>query len=234
MQAIKGSILKIAITLPITIAISLFLVYATAKMQPENRQQLSGFVHRAESISNVNDRLKYWEPAFLMVRLHPFFGPGLESFSSQYEKLYVAPGHQYTQTPKYDVAPFYGSAHNLYFQTLAGKGYLGLLSLFGVFFTVFSLVWRGILSPTSSGVILTQPQRLILMMTLAYTCALAIYGNVGEIFYSPIGYILFILFYAGSIACVPPAYRLSLRFRAWVLGLLALAFIAHLYLEFRI
>ena len=232
MQAIKGSLLKITITLPITIAISLSLVYCIAQMQPENRQQLSGFAQRAESISNINDRLKYWEPAFLMARLHPLFGPGVESFSSQYEKLYIAPGHQYVQNPKYDVAPFYGSAHNLYFQTVAGKGFLGLFSLFGVFIAVFTLVWRGIFSLSASQLALSQPQRLILMMTLAYTCALAIYGNVGEIFYSPIGYISFVLFFAASIGAVPATYHLSRRFRIWVLGLLSCAFILHLYLEF--
>jgi O-antigen ligase len=232
MQAIKGSLLKIAITLPLTIAISLSLVYFTVRNQPENRQQLSGFAQRAESITNVNDRLRYWEPAFLMARLHPLFGSGMESFASQYERLYLVPGHQYVQTPKYDVMPFYGSAHNLYFQTVAGKGFLGLLSLFGIFAAVFTLVWKGIFSPLPNAPALTQPQRLILMMSVAYTCALAIYGNVGEIFYSPIGYIPFVLFYAGSIAAVPPAYRLSFRFRAWVLGFLAVAFVAHLYLEF--
>jgi O-antigen ligase len=231
-QAIKGSLLKIAITLPVTIAISLTLVYFTARVQPENRQQLSGFVQRAESITNVNDRLKYWEPAFLMVRLHPLFGPGVESFASQYEKLYVAPGHLYTQTPKYDVAPFYGSAHNLYFQTLAGKGILGLLSLFGVMLAAITLVWRGIFAVSASGLALSLPQRLLLMMTLAYTCALAIYGNVGEIFYSPNGYILFVLFFAASIGAVPATFHLSRRFRIWVLGLLSCAFVLHLYLEF--
>jgi O-antigen ligase len=231
-QAIKRSLIKIAITLPVTIAISLALVYFTARVQPENRQQLSDFAQRAESITNVNDRLKYWEPTFLMVHLHPLFGPGVESFASQYEKLYIAPGHLYTQTPKYDVAPYYASAHNLYFQTLAGKGYLGLLSLFGVMLAAISLVWRGIFAVSASGLSPSQPQRLLLMMTLAYTCALAIYGNVGEIFYSPIGYILFILFFAGSIGSVPPSYVLSRRFRIWVLSFLACAFLVHLYLEF--
>jgi hypothetical protein len=109
---------------------------------------------------------------------------------------------------------------------------LGLLSLFGIFAAVFALVWKGIFSPTPNAPVLSQPQRLILMMTLAYTCALAIYGNVGEIFYSPIGYIPFVLFYAGCIAAVPPAFRFSFRFRAWVLGLLAIAFVVHLSLEF--
>jgi O-antigen ligase len=231
-QDIKRSLLKIAITLPLTIAISLSLVYFTARVQPENRQQISDFAQRAESIANVNDRLRYWEPAFLMARLHPLFGPGLESFASQYEKLYIAPGHLYFQSPEYDIGGAFGSAHNLYFQALAGKGYLGLLSLFGVMLAAISLVWRSIFTVSASGLSLSQPQRLLLMMTLAYTCALAIYGNVGEIFYSPIGYILFILFFAGSIGSVPPSYVLSRRFRIWVLSFLACAFLVHLYLEF--
>ena len=230
MKAAKNSLLKISISLPLTIIISISLVYLTARSQPENRQQLSGFAQRAESITNVNDRLKYWEPAFLMASLHPLFGPGLESFASQYAKLYVEPGHRYVQTPKYDVMPYAGSAHNLYFQTVAGKGLLGLLSLFGIFAAVLTLVWRGIFSDAAKPV-LTQYQRLILMMMLAYSCALAIYGNVGEIFYSPIGYIPFVLFYAISIGTVPPAYKLSIRFRVWVLGFLVFSFLVHLYLE---
>lgn len=232
MKAIKVAFFKIAITLPVTVAISLSLVYFAARVHQGNQQQLSGFAQRAESIADTNDRLKFWEPAFLMMRLHPLFGPGVESFSSQYEKLYVAPDHQFFQTPKYDVRRSSGSAHNLYFQAMAGKGLIGLLSLLGLFWAVFTLVWRGIFSSSAAQLALSQPQRLILMMTLAYTCALAIYGNVGEIFYSPIGYISFVLFFAASIGAVPATYHLSRRFRVWVLSLLACAFVLHLYFEF--
>lgn len=228
----KQSLLKIAITLPITVTISIGLVYFTALKQPETRQQVSGFAQRAESITNIHDRLRYWEPTFLMARLHPLFGPGLESFSSEYDKLYVNPGHLYKQTAENDVMYFHGSAHNLYFQALAGKGFLGLFSLLGIFAAVFTLALRGVFSPLPTAPILSQSQRLILMMTLAYTCALAIYGNVGEIFYSPIGYIPFVLFYAVTTAVVPPAYSLSPHFRAWVLGLLGAAFLTHICLEF--
>jgi O-antigen ligase len=232
-RAMRSSLLKIVITLPVTIAISLSLVYLTTQDQTDSRQQLSSFTERAGSITNANDRIKYWEPAFLMARLHTLFGPGVESFSSQYEKIYIAPGHLYSQTPKYDIAPYYGSSHNLYFQALAGKGFLGLLSLFGVMLAAITLVWRGIFAASASRLALSQPQRLLLMMTLAYTCALAIYGNVGEIFYSPIGYILFVLFFAASIGGVPPTYELSRRFRSAVLMFIAIAFVIHLYLEFK-
>lgn len=231
-KAIRSSLIKITLTLPITIAISLSLVYFTARVQPDSRQQLSSFEARAGSITNANDRMKYWEPTFLIARLHPLFGPGVESFSSQYDKLYIAPGHLYVQTPQYNVAPDYGSAHNLYFQTLAGKGFLGLLSLLGVMLAVLVLVWRGIFSAHAARFNLSHSQRLLLMMTLAYTSALAIYGNVGEIFYSPIGYVLFVLFFAASIGGVPPTYHLSRRFRSIVLALIGIAFVAHLYLEF--
>jgi len=234
LRALKGSMLKIVITLPLTIVISLSLVFLTAQVQPQSRQQLSGFADRAESIMNVNDRIRYFEPAFLIARLHPIFGPGLESFAHQYEKLYVAPGHLYKQTPKYDVYPYYGSSHNLYFQALAGKGVLGLLSVFGVFFASITLVWRGIFSfkPNGEGGTLSYRQRILLMMTLAYTCALAIYGNVGEIFYSPIGYILFALFYSISVGAVPATYKLSKNFRYTILALLAFALVLHVLLEF--
>jgi O-antigen ligase len=233
-RAIGASLLRVAITLPLTIAISLSLVYLTTKVQSESRQQLSGYVSRAQSIANVNDRLRYWEPAFLMARLHPFFGPGVESFASQYTKLYLAPGHKYKQTPEYDIMPSYGSAHNLYFQALGGKGFLGLLSLFGVFFAAVFVVLRGISSPRFNLACedLPRQQRMLLMITLAYTFALSIYGGVGEIFYSPIGYVLFTFFFCISIGAVPAAYRLSKRFIITVLAFLFIALAAHLSLEF--
>jgi riboflavin transporter FmnP len=75
---------------------------------------------------------------------------------------------------------------------------LGLFSIFGIFLAVVTLVWRGIFSSkvNSAGNLLSGSQRILLMMTLAYTCALAIYGNVGEIFYTPIEYILFAFFFS--------------------------------------
>ena len=111
---------------------------------------------------------------------------------------------------------------------------MGLFSLFGVFLAVLTLVWRGIFSSLAPEVALSQPQRILLMMTLAYICALAIYGNVGEIFFSPSGYVSFVLFFAANLAAVPPTYQLSRRFRGWVFSLLACAFLAHLYWEFGI
>jgi len=230
--AIRGAIVKIAITLPLTIMITICVIYFTARMQPEVRQQPSGFLERAQAISSTNERLRYFEPAFLMARLHPFFGPGVDSFSSQYEKLYLAPGHLYTISPENNLNAYYGSAHNLYFQAMAGKGFIGLLSLFSVFISVLMLVWHGIFGVKRNDVDLSLSQRLLLMMTLAYTCALAIYGNVGEIFYTPIGYVLFALFFSASIGSVPASFNLSSRFRFSVLAFLLVCFILHLYFEF--
>lgn len=59
-SAFKRASIKIALSLPITIAISLSVIYFISKGQPESRQQLAGFVERAESIKNAGDRLMFF------------------------------------------------------------------------------------------------------------------------------------------------------------------------------
>jgi O-antigen ligase len=231
-RAMGASLTKILITLPVTLAISLSLIYIASDTNKNSTAKLSNYVDRGKAITRTNDRLKFWEPTYLMLRLNPILGTGLESFSSQYEKLYVAPGHKYVQTAKNDVEGSYGSAHNLYFQALSGKGLLGLISLLGVMFASISLVWRGVLKKDIhlSNLEYSKSQKILQMITLAYTFALAIYGNVGEIFYSPNGYILFVLFYSAMIgATTPSSYNLSRNFITTVLVFIGCAFLFHLY-----
>lgn len=130
--------------------------------------------------------------------------------------------------------PIYGSAHNLYFQAMSGKGFLGLASLLALIITTLVVVWNGIAGNTtiSKEPRLAKLQRLSLMMTLGFICAMSIYGNVGEIFYSPSGYIVFAIFLFITIGIVPTDYEISKRLMYSIFVFLGLAFIVHVLIEF--
>jgi hypothetical protein len=122
----------------------------------------------------------------------------------------------------------------MYFQALAGKGSIGLLSLLAVLWVSASVCWSLAFNGPAGGreSHLSLQQRLTLMMGLSFTAALSIYGNVGELFYSPINYILFVFFYALVVREVPIARTLSKRRQLFILSAVLLAFFAHLIWEY--
>ena len=230
-KKLKKSFLKIVITLPLTLILSLSLVYFIAKVQPEYRQNVDGFVERASSIKNVNDRLAFWYPTLKLFKQHPILGGGVDSFQNQYERSFLNEGHLCSHDDPYTTGA-HGSAHNLYFQILAGKGIVGLFSLFGVMIAAIYLAWRGVFAKSiKSTMIRSREQKLVLMMGMAYVFALAIYSNVGEIFYFPASYLVFATFMGAAAGAGEGLASLSSRFKFGVWILLVIALIAHLLLE---
>jgi len=228
---LKKASLKIVITLPLTIIFSLSLVYLIAKSQPEHRQNVDGFVARASSIKNVNDRMAFWVPTFKLFKQHPILGGGVDSFQNQYERSFLSDGHLCVHDDPY-TGGAYGSAHNLYFQTLAGKGIVGLFSLFGVMIAALYLVWRGVFAKSIESIVTrTREQKIVLMMGMAYVFALTVYSNVGEIFYFPASYLVFATFIGATAGAGDGLTSLSPRFKFVAWTLLAIALIAHLLLE---
>jgi len=231
----KGAVKNILVSIPITIALSLSLVYGINKLAPAAVVGIDSYVARAASIKQTEARTVYWEPTTLMLKPHPVLGAGNESFAYQFGHMYLAKDAPYALTEEQKAIDIMqGSAHNMYFQALAGKGVLGLLSLLALMWVSVMTCWSlALTEPTAGGATrLSSWQRLVLMMGLSYTAALSIYGNVGEIFYVPVNYILFVFFYALVVREVPIAKGVSKQRQLFIFVVILVAFIAHLIWEY--
>ena len=172
----KGALKKILISIPITIILSLSLVYGLAKLVPTVAPTVDSYVERAAGIGQTQDRLVYWSPTEIMLKNHPVLGPGNESFAYQFDRMYLSKDAKYSLTASQKASDIMqGSAHNMYFQALAGKGVLGLLSLLAVIVVSASVCWSLAFSDSAAGgeTRLSTRQRLVLMMGLSFTAALA-------------------------------------------------------------
>lgn len=223
--AVKKSWLKIAVSLPLTLIVSFSVIYVVAGMDESGKQHVLGFVERAGTIKNVNDRLAYLEPTLKLVKQYPILGAGSDSFRIEYEKAFMNEGHRCVHGDPYTTVSR-GTAHNLYFQTLVGKGLVGLLSLFGVMAATIWLAIRGV-ALVSGAVRPIREQQITLMMGFAFTLAFIVYSNVGEIFYSPVNGVVFATFLAASAAAGEGVSQLGVKFRRAVLMVLSVAFLAH-------
>lgn len=165
--AVRKSWIKIALALPVTLAISFTIIFWVAEHHGNGEQHVLGFVERAKTIKNYNDRLAFLEPSLKLAGLNPILGSGVDSFSYQYEQSFMVPGHRCVHDDPYTHGG-HGTAHNLYFQTLAGKGVVGLLSLLGVMLAAFAMAWRGVLRQQKEGALLVdRSAQVTLMMGLA-------------------------------------------------------------------
>lgn len=224
-HAVKKSWFKIAISLPLTLIVSFSVIYVVAGMNESGKQHVLGFVERAGTIKNVNDRLAYLEPTLKLVKQYPILGAGSDSFRIEYEKAFMNEGHRCVHDDPYTTVSR-GTAHNLYFQTLVGKGFVGLLSLFCVIAATIWLAIRGV--ALARGVARPiREQQISLMMGFAFALAFVVYSNVGEIFYAPVNGVVFAIFLAASAAAGEGVSLLGVKFRRSVLIVLGVAFLAH-------
>lgn len=231
-SSLKKSWAKITVTLPLTLVLSFSIIYLVAQFDTNGKHKVLGFVDRAQTITNANDRLAYFEPTVKLLRLHPIFGGGVDAFRHQYEKAFMVEGHRCQHDDPF-TASRRGSAHNLYFQTLVGKGIVGLLSLLGLIVSAVFLCWRGVFAMSVSvrecGV--TREQKISLMAGFAFALALAIYSNVGEIFYAPVNYMVLALFFAVGASAGDGLVKLN-RWLTWfVCSILVCLLALHIYFE---
>jgi hypothetical protein len=229
----KSAIKKILISVPVTIIISVSLIYIIGKNTTTEYNKVDTYLERAKGMQNTQDRLAYWVPTSAITKLNPILGAGNESYSFQFTGLYLGKDAPYALTEKENMI-MAGSAHNLYFQTLAGKGWLGLVSLLALMLVSIRISWTLTFSQGKSPALipLSNNQRLLVMMGFTYTMALMIYSNVGEIFYVPINYIVFVLFYALIIRDVPQIRNIASKTTIKILLGIAFFFILHLLWEY--
>ena len=230
LMALRSSLLKVAISLPLTVAFSFLLIFGLTRLglsSPTAAAGLSSYVERFQDIQKASDRTDFMRAGWLIGTHHPFLGAGSESFCSAFEEDFVSPEGRFAGLLN---LPLHGSAHNVYFQTFAGKGVGGV--------TLLLLILLQLLIPTARAVVRdaerTFPQRLVLLCGFCFAAAFLVYGMVQEIFYVQS---LQILFFAvlSAVALVPtergPLTPRQLRQLTLWIGAL---FVGHLLWESRV
>lgn len=237
---IRKLIKKIGLSIPITLAISLSIVGYLNSLPRASSGSTSGpgqdaYLARAQQMKNANERLRYFQPMKVLLAEHPILGGGQNSWGYRMMNEYRKPdGAHFGADTRFGEGGSieFGSAHNLYFQTLAGKGVIGLLILVGLLGTSVVMAGQSALLGRNGG--LSSSQKVFSMMMLAYTFAFIIYGNVQEDFYVPALTLLFFMAFGIFVEAVPASFQVSKRL-AWSLStLIAFAFIGHLFWEYRL
>ncbi|MBL7662369.1 O-antigen ligase family protein [bacterium] len=176
--ALKKSFLKIMLSFPLTLVITAGVLHLSGL-------DLGAYKSRALEISKTSDRTDFVRAGVMLGMLRPMLGLGGESFAYQFEKEFVAKSGTYFKSID---LPLHGTAHNVYAQTFAGKGLLGLLALILIALKPLQLLLQSIKT--------NQQLEQIILNAIAACSGIAflIYGNVQEIFYIPaLGFIFFIL-----------------------------------------
>lgn len=185
-QFLRKNWFKVIVTIPLTVTMSVYIVYAIKDYRKTNniKSATDTFVDvnaRAENIAKSNDRLKHWPPAIKLWQENPIFGGGGDSFGWQYKIYYYEKDAKFkgTETDTLKIG-MWGTSHNLYLQTLTGKGIFGLIFLLGFLFSlVYMLVKKEFLSIKSRSI----EESVISLTILGSLLATIIYANVQEIFY---------------------------------------------------
>ncbi len=178
LPAVRGSLLKVLVSVPLTVVFSVLLInfgMKSGSFSGDVKVPSQHYVNRLEDISRTSDRTDFMVAAYRIASLHPFFGAGSESFGYQFHKEFErADGHY----PGEFNLPLHGTAHSLYFQVLSGKGVFGLLILVALMFHM--------LVPPLGEVVKdrrTVREKIQLLVVACFACSFLIYGVVQEIFY---------------------------------------------------
>ncbi len=224
--ALRSSTLKILVTLPLTVILSVALVSGLAHMGfigSSNRFDVSAYTQRLRDIQKASDRTQFMQAGWKLGLLQPIFGNGSESFAFTYRREFNDPeGSYYNQI----ILPLHGSAHNVYMQTFAGKGLVGLFSLLALSGYLLVGLLRSVLQPSP----LPLERRVISLLGAASLVAFLIYGHVQEVFYVQSLQFLFFAVCGISMAVLPMKESLC-RSRSLLFTSLLAALALHLWLK---
>lgn len=229
--ALKRSLVKVAVCLPLTICASLLVLWSLGHygwLGPGRSLSIPQYSQRFKDIQRTSDRTDFMRAGFLIGSLYPFLGAGSESFAYQYRREFKSvQGH----FPERINLPLHGSAHNVYFQTFAGKGMAGL----AVLLTLLGLLLYRSLKLTLGDKTLLFDSKLMLMVSLCFGMAFLIYGNVQEVFYIQSLQFLFFAVIGLAAASTPSRWDIapnSRRLLCTALGMLTLCHLVWLFTRF--
>ncbi len=229
LTVLKSSFVKILFSIPITVILSLSLIWAVSKFELVEGRSFHGlwsYSDRFKQISNTSDRTKFFNAGLKLGMLHPILGAGSESFSLQYEKeFYKETGRYYKEID----LPLHGSAHNVFMQTFSGKGVLGLFSLLLILLSCIKAGYRAINNPNIS-----RDKLIICLFSFCFSCSFLIYGQVQEVFYVQSLQYLFFIFLGISLASSPEYFKLEFleKNKSFIYPVIFLLFIVHNVLEY--
>jgi hypothetical protein len=185
------------------------------------------FAARARTITQVSDRQAHVTAGLRLGSLLPVLGGASESFALRYQQEYLLAGGAFYARGHSPLLQMYGSAHNVFAQTFAGKGAVGLVALVLLVVASASAAVRVLRQPDAS-----RRGRVVATIAFGMVAAFVIYGQVQEVFYVPS---LQMTVFAGiglALALEPlaPAFASPLRWRRLgiVTLLLAAGLLAHL------
>jgi O-antigen ligase len=202
---IRRSVLKIAISVPLTVIASLSIFTLITGELPYK------YLDRFKAISSMGDRLLYLPVSMDLLSLHPILGGGAFTFTYRYVQEFLLPvGHFFSQDNPLKV--YYNNAHSTYLAIAVGQGliglglYIGILSL--LLWNPLQLIRRGFEDPIHNKA-LTLNQRLYALIGLSMAMAFALYGIVDDLFYiASLGFV-FTLILAVVVREVPSASVIS-------------------------
>ena len=222
-QFYRQMVIKILVSLPLTILVSFLLVLGVSKLGLLNSDydlDFGQYAYRFKEISKVNDRAQFYLAGLKLFLERPFFGNGNESFALFYRELFMNNRGKFYNTI---ILPLHGSAHNLYFQILTGKGIAGIITFLSLFLI---LIYKGFREAVSTGV--SDSDRYSILALVCSLVGYLIYGNVQEFFYvSSFVFLLFISL-ALLISKISINANISSRFRNIISGSIFGCFILHL------
>jgi hypothetical protein len=221
---------KLLLAAPLTVLVASVIFVGVVKLGwfgSGGRFDVSSYLERATSLFDTSNRSMYLSTGLQLGTLHPVLGGGSEAFGFIYTQEYLRPGGMF-----YDGRPpmewLYGSAHNVYLQTLTGKGIVGLallLALLGyVVIGGFRILWTHDDLPRSTV--------LLMLAAIGSAVGFACYGVVQEVFYiQTLQYVMFATFaIAGALA--EPWLQIRRRTVRLLWAGLAVTFLLHLAFEY--
>ena len=209
------------LALVIAIAVSLLYLSVKSGAHPGGASALSAYAERFARLTNSPERIQYASAGFAIGKLYPILGGGSESFGLRYRELYLPPDSLYSDTqPKLDPT----SAHNVYLQTFAGKGTVGVALLVAI---CAGALWACVRTMARSGRV-GRPLLVSLAMGGVSIVGFLVYGVVQEVFYVHALQILF-FFSLGFVAAITDGTLTWPAKARRTLGIaLAVAFVLHL------
>ncbi len=202
---IRRSLIKIAISVPLTVLASLALFTFVTGELPHK------YLERFRAISSLGDRLLYLPVSLDLWSLHPILGGGAFTFTYRYVQEFLLPAGHFISANN-PLRVYYNNAHSTYLAIGVGQGLIGLGLYLGILFLLISgplrLLRNGFVDP-KKGVTLSLEQRLFALIGLTMAMAFSLYGLVDDLFYIASSGVVFTLILALVVREVPPAFEIS-------------------------
>jgi O-antigen ligase len=167
---------RLAVPLAAVLAVTAIVTVAAVRNSAAGVGPATGLLDRFRYVTQVSDRSAHVLAGLRLGAALPILGGGSESFAIRYREEYLLAGGRYYQRGYSPLADLYGSAHNVFAQTFAGKGAAGLGALVWLVVAAGLTAWRATRTDPPA-------RRLAAGIATGGLAGFAIYGQVQEVFY---------------------------------------------------